>query len=61
MFNGIAVDAVFEVFLLKPTFKDKFKKTRGFFVFQKAVVNYPKLIQKYLGLFFPILIIILLR
>ena len=54
MLNGIAVDAVFDSVSVATTFKDELKKAGVIFCsFSEAVVNYPKLIQKYLGSVVP--------
>ena len=54
MLNGIAVDAVFDSVSVATTFKDELKKAGVIFCsFSEAVINYPKLIQKYLGSVVP--------
>ena len=54
MLNGIAVDAVFDSVSVTTTFKDELKKAGVIFCsFSEAVINYPKLIQKYLGSVVP--------
>ena len=54
MLNGIAVDAVFDSVSVATTFKDELKKAGVIFCsFSEAAVNYPKLIQKYLGSVVP--------
>ena len=54
MLNGIAVDAVFDSVSVATTFKEELKKAGVIFCsFSEAVVNYPKLIQKYLGSVVP--------
>ena len=54
MLNGIAVDAVFDSVSVATTFKDELKKAGVIFCsFSEAVINYPELIQKYLGSVVP--------
>ena len=54
MLNGIAVDAVFDSVSVATTFKDELKKAGVIFCsFSDAVINYPELIQKYLGSVVP--------
>ncbi len=54
MLNGIAVDAVFDSVSVATTFKNELKKAGVIFCsFSEAVINYPKLIQKYLGSVVP--------
>ena len=54
MLNGIAVDAVFDSVSVATTFKDELKRAGVIFCsFSEAVINYPKLIQKYLGSVVP--------
>ena len=54
MLNGIAVDAVFDSVSVATTFKDDLKKAGVIFCsFSEAVINYPELIQKYLGSVVP--------
>ena len=54
MLNGIAVDAVFDSVSVATTFKDELKKAGVIFCsFSEAVINYPELVQKYLGSVVP--------
>lgn len=51
---GVAVDAVFDSISVATTFKEKLKEAGVIFCpFSEALVNYPELIEKYLGTVVP--------